>query len=57
MNIATDADHIVNIKAGGSKYDPNNLQSLCRTHHDQKTRSEAKRGQRRRSEGYGGRDL
>ena len=34
------ADHIVPIKAGGAMRDPNNLQSLCRACHAQKTSAE-----------------
>lgn len=30
-------DHIQPLKAGGSKYDPNNLQTLCRSCHSIKT--------------------
>lgn len=48
--LATEGDHIVNVKAGGAKYDFANYQSLCTPHHEQKTRSEAQRG-------VGGRDL
>jgi len=34
---AVDLDHIRPIRRGGSPYDPANLQSLCKTHHSQKT--------------------
>ena len=30
-------DHIISIDKGGSKLDPNNLQSLCSHHHNQKS--------------------
>lgn len=39
--LAVTADHIVNIAAGGAKYDPANYQSLCKPHHDAKTQTEA----------------
>lgn len=38
--IATDVDHIVPIEDGGPTWSLDNLQSLCRTHHSQKTRAE-----------------
>ncbi|MFC7447903.1 HNH endonuclease signature motif containing protein [Rhodococcus daqingensis] len=39
--LAVDVDHIVGLTSGGEKYDPANLQSLCKPHHDAKTRAEA----------------
>ena len=33
-------DHIVPLHRGGAEYDPDNLQTLCRTCHAEKTRSE-----------------
>jgi 5-methylcytosine-specific restriction protein A len=38
--IATDADHITPISAGGAPYDPTNLQALCSTCHGKKTKRE-----------------
>jgi 5-methylcytosine-specific restriction protein A len=38
--IATVVDHVVSIKSGGSFWDPNNHQPLCKMHHDQKTAKE-----------------
>lgn len=32
-----EADHIVPIAAGGAWFDPANLQTLCTTHHEEKT--------------------
>lgn len=40
-------DHIVPLAEGGDRYDWNNYQSLCKTHHDQKTTRDAQRGKRR----------
>ena len=37
---ATVVDHITPIADGGAELDQDNLQSLCRSHHDAKTRSE-----------------
>ena len=34
---ATEVDHIKPLAAGGDRYDPANLQSLCRSHHARKT--------------------
>lgn len=34
---ATDVDHKVPVSAGGAPFDPDNLQSLCHSHHSQKT--------------------
>ncbi|WP_272818799.1 hypothetical protein [Prescottella equi] len=34
----------MNLAAGGERYDPANLQSLCKPHHDDKTRAEARAG-------------
>ena len=39
--LAVHADHIVNLAAGGRKYDPTNVQSLCEPHHQEKTQAEA----------------
>jgi len=44
---AAELDHIVSLAEGGSD-DIDNLQGLCTTHHQEKTRAEAVRGQRRR---------
>lgn len=46
--LATNADHIVNLAAGGERYDPANYQSLCKPHHDAKTAHEAAQGRQRR---------
>ena len=35
--IATVVDHIVPVKKGGAGYDLDNLQSLCKKHHDSKS--------------------
>src|SRR5262245_39236077 len=37
---ATEVDHIIPIKRGGAKRDPNNLQSLCASCHREKTAAE-----------------
>ncbi|ROZ89048.1 HNH endonuclease [Gordonia sp. OPL2] len=42
--LATQGDHIRNLAAGGSKYDPANYQSLCEPHHTEKTQREARDG-------------
>ncbi|MCU7531893.1 HNH endonuclease [Prescottella equi] len=42
--LAVDVDHRVNLAAGGERYDPANLQSLCKPHHDDKTSAEAQAG-------------
>lgn len=34
---ATVADHIVQVKHGGAGYDEDNLQGLCKKHHDSKS--------------------
>ena len=36
-------DHITPIKQGGDRYDPDNLQSLCVSHHNQKSVEEGSR--------------
>lgn len=46
FNISTLArvvDHIVEVKDGGDFWDMNNLQSLCKTHHNTKTGEEKKK--------------
>jgi len=45
--IAVEPDHITPLAEGGDRYDWRNLQSLCRTHHDQKTTADAQRGKTR----------
>jgi len=50
-NDRVQVDHIVPLANGGARLDPNNLQTLCFTHHSQKTRRETDRGARRRGEG------
>ncbi|KKL15313.1 hypothetical protein LCGC14_2068930, partial [marine sediment metagenome] len=42
-------DHIVPIRNGGSPFDKNNLQSLCKPHHNQKTARELNEMKRERS--------
>lgn len=42
--LATDVDHITPLAEGGDRYNPDNLQSLCKPHHDQKTARDAQRG-------------
>lgn len=36
-------DHITPVEKGGDPWDPENLQTLCRSHHIDKTRRERKR--------------
>lgn len=38
--LATDADHIIPIQAGGAPYDPLNIQALCSPCHSRKTKQE-----------------
>lgn len=45
--LAVVPDHIVPLAEGGARYDPANLQSLCKPHHDQKTAQDALRGKTR----------
>jgi 5-methylcytosine-specific restriction endonuclease McrA len=40
---ATIVDHVIAIEAGGSELEQSNLQSLCTTHHNSKTRRETKK--------------
>jgi 5-methylcytosine-specific restriction protein A len=40
---ATVVDHIIPIANGGAELDLDNLQSLCRSHHEAKTRTETNR--------------
>lgn len=40
-------DHITPLAEGGARYDPNNLQSLCKEHHKDKTTADALRGKQR----------
>lgn len=44
---ARHVDHITPIAEGGLELDPGNLQSLCATHHRQKTLVESHRGMKR----------
>jgi len=37
VEVATVVDHIIPVKKGGAGYDENNLQSLCKKHHDSKS--------------------
>ncbi len=37
---ATEVDHILPVRKGGDPYDPDNLQSLCKSCHSRKTASE-----------------
>lgn len=37
-----EVDHITPVSRGGDRYDPANLQSLCHTHHLEKTLTEAR---------------
>ncbi|MBC9954932.1 HNH endonuclease [Leucobacter sp. cx-42] len=46
---ADEADHIVNVKAGGARYDPKNGQGACTHCHGVKTRAEAHRARLRAS--------
>lgn len=39
--LAEHVDHVTPLSAGGERYDPANLQSLCREHHADKTAGEA----------------
>ena len=45
--LATDVDHVIPLAEGGDRYDPINLQSLCKQHHDTKTTRDAQRGKTR----------
>lgn len=45
-SLSEEADHIVNVAAGGAFWDRSNLQGLCAYHHGLKTREEAARSQR-----------
>jgi len=47
-------DHIIPVAAGGPRLDPDNLQTLCHTHHNQKTRDDQKRYRLDRSSAGGG---
>jgi 5-methylcytosine-specific restriction enzyme A len=40
-------DHIIPLAEGGSEWAWENLQSLCKAHHDEKTMEEAQRGKTR----------
>ena len=46
-HIATEADHILNIREGGKELDLTNGQGLCHNCHNDKTQEEARRGQHR----------
>jgi len=39
-----DVDHIIPLSMGGERLDPENFQSLCRTHHNRKTHGRGKGG-------------
>jgi len=41
---ATVVDHVIPISIGGEPLELSNLQSLCKPHHDAKTRSEGREG-------------
>ncbi|MET9286490.1 HNH endonuclease [Nocardia beijingensis] len=43
--LADEVDHIESVGAGGERYDPANLQSLCHDCHQAKTAAEAKAAQ------------
>lgn len=50
---ATEVDHIVEIEDGGSKTDPDNLQSLCKACHRKKTGEEKrKREEKKKLNGF-----
>jgi 5-methylcytosine-specific restriction protein A len=44
---ATAVDHVILIAEGGAELDEDNLQSLCRRHHNTKTTNEGHRGMKR----------
>lgn len=44
---ATEADHVVNVAAGGAEFDPDNGQAACPTCHKAKSLAEATEGRRR----------
>jgi 5-methylcytosine-specific restriction endonuclease McrA len=44
---ATAVDHVIPIAEGGTELDADNLQSLCRRHHNWKTTAEGHRGMKR----------
>lgn len=41
LSMATDCDHIIPIRYGGSQWDRRNYQALCKTHHAKKSGREA----------------
>jgi 5-methylcytosine-specific restriction protein A len=45
--ITDSVDHITPLAEGGDRYDWANYQGLCKTHHDQKTVQDARRGKTR----------
>lgn len=45
--LAYQVDHIIPLAEGGDRYDHDNMQSLCKPHHDEKTIQDALRGKRR----------
>jgi 5-methylcytosine-specific restriction protein A len=45
--VATDVDHVIPLAEGGERYDWDNLASLCKQHHDEKTTRDARRGKQR----------
>lgn len=48
IGIATIADHIISIAAGGAEYDPDNGQAACHPCHTRKTQAEASAARPRR---------
>lgn len=49
-SVDLEADHIIEIADGGSPFDADNLQTLCKTHHAEKSKAEkARRAAERRS--------
>ncbi|MGW5720794.1 HNH endonuclease [Amycolatopsis sp. NPDC003865] len=45
-HLATEVDHVQPLSEGGERYDPSNLQSLCRDCHQAKTQQESTRARR-----------
>lgn len=45
--VMAQVDHIVPLAEGGDRYDWDNMQSLCKPHHDQKTHADSRRGKTR----------
>ncbi|NLE82386.1 MAG: HNH endonuclease [Rhodococcus sp.] len=51
--LSAEVDHIVNLAAGGERYDRANCRGLCEPHHREKTAREAQAGRQRTAPGVG----